>query len=91
MDVHGNYYGTHKSHVQSIFGRGKICILEIDIKGAERIYEKYPSANFIFFNVRDLNTLRERIMGRFIQIFFVVFLHKMESENFNEFSIFKTF
>lgn len=75
MDVHGNYYGTHKSHVEGIFGRGKICILEIDIKGAKRIYEKYPSANFIFFNVKDMNTLRERIMGRLLNIIFNIFIY----------------
>lgn len=33
-EVHGNYYGTHKSQVQKIINDNRIAILDIDVKGA---------------------------------------------------------
>lgn len=64
MLVHGNYYGTHKSFLENISQRGKICILELDIKGAEKIHSQYPNANYLFFNVKEFDTLKKRIIGR---------------------------
>jgi guanylate kinase len=33
-EVHGNFYGTHKAAVREIMKQGKICVLDIDVKGA---------------------------------------------------------
>lgn len=63
-EVHGNFYGTHKSQVEKISAKGKICILEIDIKGAKQITDSYPKALYVFINVKDPETLRTRLIGR---------------------------
>jgi guanylate kinase len=34
QEVHGNLYGTHFSQVENAHKQGKICILDIDVKGA---------------------------------------------------------
>lgn len=38
-EVHGNFYGTSKSEVLNVQARGKICILDIDVKGAKDIHK----------------------------------------------------
>lgn len=35
--VHGNHYGTSFRSVQSVIGAGKICILDIDVQGVEKV------------------------------------------------------
>ena len=40
-NVHGNYYGTLKSEVESKLENGLDVILEIDVQGGEQIKEKY--------------------------------------------------
>jgi len=55
--------------------RGKVCILEIDVKGGKQIYENAKDANFIFINVQNFEKLRERIIKRFFnELFFFVFI-----------------
>lgn len=44
-EVHGNFYGTLKSAVRDIKNQGKICILDIDVKGAMDI-AKQPGKEF---------------------------------------------
>jgi guanylate kinase len=36
-DVHGNLYGTSFDAVQAIREAGKVCILDIDVQGAENV------------------------------------------------------
>jgi len=36
-EVHGKYYGTSIEAVQSVQKSGKICILDIDVQGAEKV------------------------------------------------------
>ena len=63
--THGkDYYGTNKAVLNNIVARGKICLLEIDVKGGKKIYENAKDANFLFINVKNLETLRERIIKR---------------------------
>ena len=64
--INGNvYYGTNKGVLNNIIARGKICILEIDVKGAQKIHEQYKDANFLFINVKNFETLKERIIKRY--------------------------
>ena len=50
-EVHGNYYGTHLSQLETIQDLGKIAILDIDVKGAQDISKNdhaYLECNFVF-------------------------------------------
>lgn len=60
----GNYYGTPKSFVQETIDSGKDIILEIDVKGAMQVKERFPEAIFIFVLPPSLKELRNRIVNR---------------------------
>jgi len=59
-----NYYGTNKKGVKSIMEKGKICIMEIDLQGAEKIFTSGFQANFIFILPPSVEALRDRLQGR---------------------------
>jgi len=62
--VHGNYYGTLKSEVESRLNLGKNVILEIDVQGGIQIKEKFENAYLVFFKTPNENILEERLRGR---------------------------
>ena len=43
---------------------GKDVLLEIEIQGALKIKEKFPSAVLIFITTKDAKTLKDRLTGR---------------------------
>ena len=59
-----NYYGTPKDKVEEMINKGKDVILVIDIKGAINIQKIIPSALFIFIMPPDMETLKNRLIGR---------------------------
>ncbi len=63
-NVHGNYYGTLKSEVESKLENGLDVILEIDVQGGEQIKEKFPQAILIFFKAPNDEELEKRLRGR---------------------------
>ena len=36
-DVHGNFYGTSFAAVKTVTEQRKVCVLDIDVKGAESV------------------------------------------------------
>ena len=58
-----NYYGT-KDKVEEKLNEGKDVILVIDINGAINIKKIIPSALFIFIMPPDMETLKNRLIGR---------------------------
>lgn len=62
--VHGNYYGTLKSEVESRMQSGEDVILEIDVQGGLQVKEQYPEANLIFFKTPTMEDLEQRLRGR---------------------------
>ena len=60
----GNYYGTPKAFVEEKISEGKDVLLEIEIQGALKIKEKFPSAVLIFITTKDAKTLKDRLTGR---------------------------
>lgn len=60
----GNYYGTPKAYVEEQLSGGKNVILEIEVKGALQVKEKYPEAALIFLTTKNAETLEERLRGR---------------------------
>lgn len=59
-----NYYGTPKDKVEKKLNEGKDVILVIDINGAINIKKIIPSALFIFIMPPDMETLKNRLIGR---------------------------
>ena len=59
-----NYYGTPKDRVEEKLNEGKDVILVIDINGAINIKKIIPSALFIFIMPPDMETLKNRLIGR---------------------------
>lgn len=65
-DVHGNFYGTSVAAVQDVQKQGKICVIEIDVKGAQKLYNRSDDAlNCVYlFITAPKEELRKRILGR---------------------------
>lgn len=62
--VHNNYYGTPRDFVDRQVGQGKVVILEIDVQGALQVKENTDDAVYVFVLPPDMDTLRQRIIGR---------------------------
>jgi guanylate kinase len=60
----GHWYGTLESAVASGLEAGKWVLLEIDVKGALAVVEKYPDAITVFLRPPSLEVLEKRLRGR---------------------------
>jgi len=63
-EVHGNIYGTSFAAIEEVRDQGKICILEIDVQGAEKLREAKLASNYYFFYPPSFDALSERLTGR---------------------------
>jgi guanylate kinase len=61
--VFDHYYGTLKSHVESLRKRGLIVILVIDVQGAKQLRGSYE-ADYIFILPPSIEELEKRIRTR---------------------------
>ena len=59
-----NYYGTPKSYVMEMLRQGKDVILEIEIQGALKIKEKFPTAVLLFVMPPSVGELKKRLVNR---------------------------
>ncbi len=65
MHVFGmNYYGTPAAPVMKHLEEGRDVLLEIDVKGAMRVKQKYPEALLVFIAPPSMAELRRRLVGR---------------------------
>ena len=62
--VFNNYYGTPKIQVLKLLKKGKHVLLCIDVKGAERVTQEFPTAIKIFIKPPSLQELRKRLEAR---------------------------
>ena len=60
----GNYYGTPREYVEKKLEEGKDVILEIEIQGALKIKQKFPTALLLFVMPPSAAELRRRLIGR---------------------------
>lgn len=60
----GNYYGTPKEYVERQLEKGRDVILEIEIQGALKIREKFPTALLMFVMPPNAAELKKRLEGR---------------------------
>lgn len=59
-----NYYGTPRDYVEKQLEKGKDVILEIEIQGALKVKEKFPTALLMFVMPPNATELRKRLEGR---------------------------
>jgi len=60
----GNYYGTPRLAVEQKIQLGQSVILEIEVVGARKIHQTFPTALRIFILPPTLAELEQRIRGR---------------------------
>ena len=60
----GNYYGTPKEYVEKQVEKGKDVILEIEIQGALKVREQFPTALLLFVMPPSAQELKKRLEGR---------------------------
>lgn len=65
-DVHGNFYGTSVAAVHAVQQEGKVCVIEIDVKGAQKLASRNDDSlnAAYFFITAPKEELRRRILGR---------------------------
>eukprot|EP00928_Gymnodinium_smaydae_P071725 TRINITY_DN55229_c0_g1_i1.p1 TRINITY_DN55229_c0_g1~~TRINITY_DN55229_c0_g1_i1.p1 ORF type:complete len:448 (+),score=121.59 TRINITY_DN55229_c0_g1_i1:78-1421(+) len=65
-EVHGNYYGTSIAAVESVMRLGKICLLDIDVQGADSVRKSSlaDKTTFAFFAPPSAAVLEKRLRGR---------------------------
>eukprot|EP00667_Euglena_gracilis_P030776 EG_transcript_43255 len=62
--VHGNYYGTSKAAVDHVRQAGRVCILDIDVKGAKQVHAAKLDFLKVFIKPPSREHLRSRLLGR---------------------------
>jgi len=63
-NVHGNQYGTSKAAVEKVLETGRICILDIDVQGAEQVKKSSLKSLFVFIAPPSFEELEKRLRGR---------------------------
>jgi len=63
-NVHGNLYGTSKKAVEHVISQGKICILDIDVQGCEKVKKSSLKARYTFIAPPSMEELEKRLRGR---------------------------
>ena len=64
-NVHGNYYGTLKSNLDSAIDEKRIVLLELDVNGTSSILNLYPNnSHSIFIVPPNIEALRKRLKQR---------------------------
>jgi guanylate kinase len=65
MVYEGKYYGTLKSELRRIWDLGKIPLLDIDVKGAIHVQQRYPKSSLtIFIEPPSVEELKKRLLSR---------------------------
>eukprot|EP00596_Hydrurales_sp_CCMP1899_P002495 CAMPEP_0119034916 /NCGR_PEP_ID=MMETSP1177-20130426/1928_1 /TAXON_ID=2985 /ORGANISM="Ochromonas sp, Strain CCMP1899" /LENGTH=282 /DNA_ID=CAMNT_0006992737 /DNA_START=153 /DNA_END=1001 /DNA_ORIENTATION=+ len=62
--VHTNMYGTSLKAVEEVQSKGKICILDIDIQGVQKVKTSSISCKYVFISPPSMNELETRLRGR---------------------------
>ena len=65
MVYEGKYYGTLKSELERIWANGQVPILDIDVKGALHVQQRYPVNTLsLFIEPPSVDELKKRLMSR---------------------------
>ena len=60
----GNLYGTLRSEIDRIFGRGRTAVLDVEIEGARQIRATFPNSLHLFVLPPSADVLVGRLAGR---------------------------
>ena len=63
-EINGELYGTTYAELERIKTKGKIPLIEVDVKGAIKINERAIEGNFVFIYPPSFEELRRRIGTR---------------------------
>ena len=63
-EVFGNYYGTHKSILESARAESKDLVLDIDVQGARQLNKRIPEAVTVFVLAPSRQVLEQRLRAR---------------------------
>ncbi|MBP6999136.1 MAG: guanylate kinase, partial [Tepidiphilus sp.] len=63
-EVHGNYYGTSRTWIETQLQQDRDVLLEIDWQGARQVRRMFPHAVSIFILPPSLEALEARLRGR---------------------------
>lgn len=64
VEYSGNYYGTNRKQFSEIRKNGKICIIEVEMNSARKIFEQGIDCRFVFVLPPSVEQLRERLLSR---------------------------
>ena len=62
--VHSNLYGTSLAAIAAVRDAGKVCILDLDVQGAESVKRAALGAVFVFIAPPSMEELERRLRGR---------------------------
>ena len=62
--VHGNLYGTSQEAVEKVRQKGQICILDVDVQGAQQIKKLHSDFKYLFIAPPSLDSLEKRLRSR---------------------------
>ena len=63
-EYNGQYYGTPVAPVKKWLEEGKCVILEIEVKGGEKVMDKWPDPVTVFLDIPSMEELERRLRGR---------------------------
>ena len=64
-EVHGNFYGTSKTNIETLLAAGKHVLFAIDVQGALNLKALYPDrALLIFIHPPSMQELHNRLIQR---------------------------
>ncbi len=63
-EVHGNFYATSRTWIESRISVGADILLEIDCQGAQQVSDLFPDAVGVFIAPPSIAELRERLRKR---------------------------
>ena len=65
MVYEGKYYGTLRSQLNHIWNKGKVPVLDIDVKGAIHVQQQFPQNSLsLFIETPSVEELRKRLESR---------------------------
>ena len=62
--MHENIYGTSLAAVEAVATKGQVCVLDIDVQGAEIVKKSTLDALFVFIAPPSMEELEKRLRGR---------------------------
>jgi len=63
-EVHGHLYGTSAKRIEEIMASGQDVVLDIDVKGARKLFSKYLDAVSVFIAPPNMKELEKRLIKR---------------------------